>query len=67
MKKISFAVLLLHWLTAATAQQHYSKSVNEQIARVETNLWEAFVSDGKPFTLPGRMKHYNAMRGLTIQ
>jgi hypothetical protein len=38
MKKISFAVLLCHWLTAVTAQQHYSKAVNEQIARVEASL-----------------------------
>jgi len=38
MRKISLAVLLCHSLTAVTAQQHYSKAVNEQIARVEANL-----------------------------
>ena len=38
MKKISFVLLLLHCLSAATAQQPYSKAVSEQIARVETNL-----------------------------
>ena len=38
MKKISFVLLLLHCLSAATAQQPYSKAVSEQIARVETSL-----------------------------
>ena len=45
MKKISLAVLLCHWLTAVTAQQHYSKAVNEQIARVENNLSGGLVID----------------------
>ncbi|MEI9810757.1 MAG: hypothetical protein WDO16_24380 [Bacteroidota bacterium] len=65
MKKISLAVLLFPWLTTITAQQQYSKAVNEQIARVETNLSEGLVIDGKPFTLPERMKHYN-VAGLSI-
>jgi hypothetical protein len=37
MRKINFLLLLLQCLSAATAQQPYSKAVNEQIARVETN------------------------------
>jgi CubicO group peptidase (beta-lactamase class C family) len=45
MKKISLAVLLCHWLTAVTAQQHYSKAINEQIARVETSLSGGLVID----------------------
>jgi hypothetical protein len=36
MRKISFVLLLLQCLSAATAQQPYSKAVNDQIARVET-------------------------------
>ena len=36
MGKTRLAVLLCHWLTAITLQQHYSKAVNEQIARAET-------------------------------
>jgi hypothetical protein len=51
MKKISFVLLLLHWLTAATAQQPYSKAVKEQIARVETSLSGGLVFDGKTCTL----------------
>jgi hypothetical protein len=65
MKKISLAVLLCHWLTAVTAQQHYSKAVNEQIARVETNLSGGLVIDGKLYSLPERMKHYN-VAGLSV-
>src|SRR6186713_2155128 len=57
MRKISLVVLLCHWLTAVTAQQQYSKAVNEQIARVEANLSGGIVIDGKPYTLAERMKH----------
>jgi CubicO group peptidase (beta-lactamase class C family) len=65
MKKISLAVLLCHWLIAVTAQQHYSKAVNEQIARVETNLSGGLVIDGKLYSLSERMKHYN-VAGLSV-
>jgi CubicO group peptidase (beta-lactamase class C family) len=66
MKKYSLAVLLFHWLTTVTAQQHYSKAINEQIARVETNLSSGgLVIDGKPFTLSERMKHYN-VAGVSV-
>jgi CubicO group peptidase (beta-lactamase class C family) len=65
MRKIILAALLFHLLTAATAQQHYSKVVNDQIARVETNLSGGMVIDGKPYTLTERMKHYN-VAGLTV-
>jgi hypothetical protein len=65
MKKISLAILLLHWLTAATAQQDYSKAVNGQIALVETSLSGGMVIDGKTYTLSERMKHYN-VSGLSV-
>ena len=67
MRKISLAVLLLHWLTTVNAQQHYSKAVNEQIARVETSLsgLRGLVIDGKTYTLSERMKHYN-VAGLSV-
>jgi CubicO group peptidase (beta-lactamase class C family) len=65
MRKISLAVLLFHCLTTVTAQQHYSKAVNEQIARVETNLSGGMVIDGKPYTLSERMKHFN-VQGLSV-
>jgi len=65
MKKISLAVLLCHWLIAVTAQQPYSKAVNEQIARVETNLSGDLVIDGKLYTLSERMKHYH-VAGLSV-
>ncbi len=65
MRKISLAVLLCHWLTAVTAQQHYSKAVNEQIARVETNLSGGLVIDGKLYNLSERMKQYN-VAGLSV-
>ena len=65
MRKISLAILLFHCLTAVTAQQHYSKAVNEQIARVETTLSGGMVIDGKLYTLAERMKHYN-VAGLTV-
>lgn len=65
MKKISLAVLLFHWLTTVTAQQHYSKAVNEQIARVETTLAGRLVIDGKLYTLAERMKHYN-VAGISV-
>ncbi|HMI78309.1 MAG TPA: hypothetical protein VK484_05920, partial [Ferruginibacter sp.] len=61
MRKISLAILMFHWLTAATPQQQYSKAVNEQIARVETTLSERIVIDGKLYTLSERMKHYNVV------
>ena len=65
MKKISLVLLLCHWLTALTAQQPYSKAVNEQIARVETSLSGSLVIDGKTYTLSERMKHYN-VSGLSV-
>jgi len=65
MKNISLVLLLCHWLTALTAQQPYSKAVNEQIARVETSLSGGLVIDGKTFTLSERMKHYNIL-GLSV-
>ncbi len=48
-----------------SAQQHYSKAVNEQIARVETTLSGGIVIDGKLYTLAERMKHYN-VAGLSV-
>jgi len=57
--------MLFHCLTAATAQQSYSKAVNEQIARVENNLSGGTVIDGKPYNLLERMKHYN-VTGLSV-
>jgi len=65
MKKIRLAILLLHWLTAVTAQQHYSEAVNGQIARVETSLSGGLVIDGKTYTLSERMKRYN-VSGLSV-
>lgn len=65
MRKISLAVLLCHWLTTVTAQQHYSKAVNEQIAWVETSLSGGLVIDGKLYNLSERMKHYN-VAGLSV-
>lgn len=65
MRKISFVLLLLHWLTAATAQQPYPKAIKEQIARVEANLSGGLVIDGKMYTLSERMKHYN-VSGLSV-
>ncbi|WP_343306595.1 serine hydrolase [Chitinophaga niabensis] len=65
MKKISLAVLLCHWLTAVTAQQHYSKAVNEQISRVEANVSGNLIIDGKLYSLTERMKHYN-VQGLSV-
>lgn len=65
MKKINFLLLLLQCLSAATAQQPYSKAVNEQIARVETSLSGGIIIDGKTYTLPERMKHYN-VSGLSV-
>jgi hypothetical protein len=65
MRKISLAVFLCHWLTAVIAQQHYSKAINEQIARVETTLSGGMVIDGKTYTLSERIKHYN-VAGLSV-
>jgi len=65
MRKINFLLLLLQCLSAATARQPYSKAVNEQIARVETNLSGGMVIDGKLYTLSERMKHYN-VAGLSV-
>ena len=65
MRKIILSIILFHWLTAATAQQQYSKAVNEQIARVETTLSGGMVIDGKLYTLAERMKHYN-VAGLSV-
>jgi CubicO group peptidase (beta-lactamase class C family) len=64
MRKISLAILMFHWLTAVTAQ-HYSKTVNEQIAQVETTLSGGMVIDGKLYTLTERMTHYN-VAGLSV-
>ncbi|MFA6058244.1 MAG: serine hydrolase [Taibaiella sp.] len=65
MKKSIFSIILFHCLTAATAQQPYSKAVNEQIVRVENNLSEGIVIDGKPYNLEERMQHYH-VKGLSI-
>jgi CubicO group peptidase (beta-lactamase class C family) len=65
MNKISLAFLLCPWVTALTAQQPYSKAVNEQITRVETSLSGGLVIDGKMYTLSERMKHYN-VSGLSV-
>ena len=65
MRKINFVLLLLQCLSAATAQQPYSKAVKEQIARVEANLSGGMVIDGKLYTLSERMKHYN-VAGLSV-
>ncbi|MBK8500805.1 MAG: beta-lactamase family protein [Saprospiraceae bacterium] len=65
MRKIILSILLFHWLTAATAQQQYSKAINEKIARVETTLSGGIVIDGKLYTLAERMKHYN-VAGLSV-
>lgn len=66
MKRINLAVLLCHCLiTAATAQKHYSKAINEQISRVENSLSGSLVIDGKLYTLSERMKHYN-VAGLSV-
>ena len=65
MRKFCFTVLLFHSLTTVTAQQPYTKDVNEQIVRVENNLSGGIVIDGKPYNLQERMKHYN-VKGLSI-
>lgn len=65
MKKIRLAFLLCHWLTAVTAQQHNSKAVNEQIARVENSLSGGLVIDGKLYSLAERMKQYN-VAGISV-
>ncbi len=65
MRKISLAILMFHWLTTATAQQHYSKAIIEQIARVETNLSRGMVIDGKFSSLAERMEHYK-VAGLSV-
>lgn len=65
MRKISLAAFLCHCLITVTAQQQYSKAVNEQIARVEANLSGGIVIDGKLYTLAERMKHYN-VAGVSV-
>jgi CubicO group peptidase (beta-lactamase class C family) len=65
MRKINFLLVLLQCLSAATAQQPYSKAVNEQIGRVETSLSGGIIIDGKTYTLSERMKHYN-VSGLSV-
>ena len=65
MRKINFLLLLLQCLSAATAQQPYSKAVNEQITRVETSLSGGIIIDGKTYILSERMKHYN-VPGLSV-
>jgi hypothetical protein len=45
MKKISLAVLIFHCLTAVTAQQQYSETTKEHIARVEASLSTGLVID----------------------
>lgn len=65
MKKISLTLLLCYWLTAVTAQQQYSKAVNEKIARVENSLMASLIIDGKLYTLSERMKYHN-VTGLSV-
>ena len=65
MGKINFLLLLLQCLSPATAQQPYSKAINQQIARVETSLSGSIIIDGKTYTLSERMKHYN-VAGLSV-
>ena len=62
MRKLCFTVLLFHGLTAAIAQQ-YSKTVKEQITRVENNLSGGVVMDG--YNIQERMEYYN-VTGLSI-
>jgi CubicO group peptidase (beta-lactamase class C family) len=65
MKKHLFVVVIFNCLTVASAQQPYSKAVNEQIVRVENNLSGGIVIDNKPYNLEERMQHYN-VKGLSI-
>ena len=65
MKKISLAFLLCHCLITVTAQQYYSKAVNEQIARVEASLTAGLVIDGKFSSLAERMEHYK-VTGVSV-
>jgi CubicO group peptidase (beta-lactamase class C family) len=65
MKKISLAIIFCHCLITATAQQQYSKAVNEKIAQVENSLAGRLVVDGKWYSLDERMKHYN-VAGLSV-
>lgn len=65
MRKISLAVFLCHCLFTVTAQQQYSKAINEQIAQVETSLSGGLVIDGKFYSLAERMKHYK-VAGLSV-
>ena len=65
MRKISLAVFLCHCLITVTAQQQYSKAVNEQIARVEANVSGGLIIDGKLYSLSERMKHYH-VAGLSV-
>lgn len=58
-------ILLCHCLTVVTAQQPYSKAVNEQITRVENTLSGGLVIDGKLYSLSERMKYYK-VEGLTV-
>lgn len=65
MRIISLAILLCHCIITVTAQQQYSKAVNEKIAQVETSLSGGLVIDGKLYSLAERMKHYN-VAGLSV-
>jgi len=65
MKKITVAVILCHCLTTVSAQQKYSKEVNEQIARVENGVSGNLVIDGKLYSIAERMKHHN-VQGVSI-
>ncbi|WP_421798258.1 serine hydrolase [Haliscomenobacter sp.] len=65
MRKISLAIFLCHCLITVSAQQPYSKTVNEQITRVENSLSGGLVIDGKMYSLAERMKHYN-VAGLSV-
>lgn len=65
MRKLCFTVMFFPWLTAAIAQQPYSKAVNKQIAQVENNLSGRIIIDGKSYNILERMKHYN-VKGLSI-
>ncbi|MES2133895.1 MAG: serine hydrolase [Bacteroidota bacterium] len=65
MKKIFTAAFLIHCLTQVIGQTTYSKEVENQIKKVETNLAGRLVIDGKPYNLQDRMKHYK-VKGLSI-
>jgi len=65
MREIFLTVMLSHCLSAAVARQTNSKTINEQIIRVENNLFGSTIIDGKFYNLQQRMDHYN-VPGLSI-